>query len=1372
MKELEENSLLIDNGILKSCALKGAVSVNVPAGVHTIGEGAFKGCTSIEHIVLPDTVSVIMADAFKGCRRLQEINLPAGLKTIGDYAFHRCHQMREITLPVSVEALGNCVFLYCDSLEIVRMPGVKSLGLQVFLNDVSLKQLLISTELDPDCICDCFTGCGRMERIDFSDGTSCWMKNAVAVLSPDFKAPPIVKAIATDICRMMELQDGVITRFLTNIKHVELAEGITAIGKSCFFDKKGIISMKFPTSLQEIGSRAFRNCINLERVEFGSSQVIIHRDAFKNCTTLRHIRMEDGTEYELTGLQCLDDDNVPSVVREIHAQVLGNFAISGTTLLKYRGSEARVVVPDGITVIGERAFAGNEAVDRVILPDSVKVIEEEAFADCLVLQTIGFPSGLKKLGESAFVNCVKLIRAILPDTLTVISPSAFQRCRVLNEVQFGSGVTEIGDLAFYGCSKLKDVTLPDTLMKLGDMAFYKCMALKEISLPCALKELGSNVFTLSGVRTATVWCDLSACGTDVFSQCSKLRSLHFGEGVRQIGDKFAFRCEHLKYVDLPGTLEEVGRHAFEDSRFLEELGPDKQVNGILFDGSGLEGDVILEEGITAIAGGAFYGNKALISVTLPKTLRHIGPASFCGCTGLTHVNIPSGVTKLEDSLFLYCTALRTVHAHGEIRAVENRVFSGCEELTEVPSMRACRQIGREAFLGCKRLEVIEGLDVRVSQAAENCGFVQTTTLSIGERAFDDTLFMQKLTDHSALTEFSGAVIVSGVVVSGADCVGDVVLPEGITAVADYAFCGNERITSLYLPKSLQTIGQSAFVGCKALERVTFAGTLLSVERSAFEKCISLKNISCSTRELKSRAFAWCVKLETVRVEATSKIGSEAFAGCGALVQCKCSQVKTIGSGSFSGCTSLAEFDTSTVEQIGTRAFERCDSLREICLDESVSIGAHAFEDCGRLAAIKVLTSDQSADLDIGSYAFSGCTAIREVQLGEARYQFRNYQSLFDRNLPETARRIYGSALSCFSIDEEYSLNSYENSGRFLVIPDGIRSIAGEVFQDKARLEELVIPDSVEYIGPRAFDKTSWLEHQIEAIRASDHPSLPAVVIHGILVSAAGCGGEVTIPPAVRRISGWAFANCTELTGITFTSDRIVVEDHAFRNCIHLEHIVWSDQTEYRLTGLSALKEDLPPVIRQIFADCYNCFKTDESGCLIECTGNISRVTLPSGITAVGERALKESNLLTTITLSDEAVSIGRYAFEQCKWLDTVENVTHVTEIGSMAFSGCVRLSHIDELSQLAVLGERAFENCTSLREIILPEGLEEIPRRAFFRCHQLNKVTFPSTLKRIGREAFAFCYELQDIVLPEGIEGVEDRAFAWCGSQKPEENGL
>lgn len=544
---------------------------------------------------------------------------------------------------------------------------------------------------------------------------------------------------------------------------MELAEGITAIGKSCFFDKKGIISVRLPASLTEIGSRAFRNCINLERVEFASGRVAIHKDAFKNCSTLHTIRLADGSEYELTGLSGQDETGAPSIVREIHAQVLGNFSISGTTLLRYRGSEERVVVPDGITVIGERAFAGNEAIDRVILPDSVEMIGEEAFADCLVLQTIQFPEGVRHIGKSAFENCVKLIRAILPDSLISICPSVFNRCRVLNEVRFSARLEEIGELAFYGCEKLKDIVLPETVTVLATWPFtgaspagYRAAAFPE-------GDRAQRIYPFRDSKCPGILQSVFLRNRRIFP-VRKMRRLTFEDGVRYVGDKFAFQCEKLAAVILPDSIEAIGKHAFEGSRFLKELPADKTVRHILLDGSGFSGGGVLGDEVRAIAGGAFYGNTELTSITLPKTLSQIGPYAFCGCTGLTEVLLPPGVKILEEGVFARCTALQTVSAaqpDGQLTSVSARAFLNCRELTEVPSLERCTVVGTSAFSGCEKLRRIEGV-----------------FLQIGDSAFSGTPFLeeQKRMGNGPLP---GAAIVSGILIDGSGLSGDVTIPEAL-----------------------------------------------------------------------------------------------------------------------------------------------------------------------------------------------------------------------------------------------------------------------------------------------------------------------------------------------------------------------------------------------------------------------------------------------------------------------------------------------------------------------------------------------------------------------------------------------------------------
>lgn len=1408
--------------------------LDVPDGIHTIGEGAFKGCVSVKRIVLPGGLRRIEEGAFKGCRRLEEVEIPQGVTGLGAYAFHRCHELKRVVLPGSAEELGACAFLYCDSLKEIRMPGVKRLGNQAFLNDMQLEQLQISRELDGDCICEVFTGCGRVREISFADGER-WIMANVVEAAEQKELPPLVRRIVLDILKTMDLDGRCMNRYLLNIKHVEVPEGIERLGRSCFFDMRGILSVKLPASLKEIGSRAFRNCIGLERVSFENTDVAIHEDAFRNCTALKKIRVPGGTEYTLAGLKGLSDgeadtgkeldsgkeegsgkEEVPELVRRIQRQLLGNFRISGTLLLKYLGEESRVVVPEGITRIAEEAFAGNEAINRVILPDSVQEIGEEVFRDCLLLQTIVLPDGLRRLGAGAFENCVKLLRIQLPPGIADIEDRTFRRCRALQEIELPAGLRTIGESSFYGCRSLKKAELPDSLTHVGKMAFYRCSSLKEIRLPAGTQTVGSLAFAESGLKKAAMSACGGHCGTDIFAGCEKLKTLVLEEGVRHIPDKLAFGCAALERVSLPGTLESAGRHPWEGTAFLrdwleryagedyfqaeavaegapetgkhseyqnepaedfpeplsraEENSEKASANGIFWDGRNCSGTVRISGQVRIIAGGAFYGNAGVTEIYLPESVSFIGPAAFKGCSNLRKVIWPSGVRNLQAETFSGCARLEEVRLAGTGKKTPaaglpsaqlpgketpaagissaaplvrsalpswltagERCFYRCGSLRQI-CLEDAEEIGREAFAGCTALEK---------------GRVRAG-VRIGDRAFEDTDFPDRIVSENGEAEF---LVAGDVLVSGKNCRGELCLPEGIAGIASFAFSGNAGITGVKLPGSLRWTGEGAFFGCAGLVHIRFPEGLRRLGARTFEKCSSLSEAefpeNTKTLQIGARAFAGCVSLKRAVLPGVSILGERLFAGCTGLEECICETARAVQPYCFSGCEKLEKISFRNLFVVRAHAFEGCDSLKQAEFRDGLCLREHALEDCGRLETL--ILSGERGEIRLLEYALSGCTSLRCVVYRGTEWRMNSYRDLFSDRMPEAVKLLFHSAFSCFETEQEETLCSYRGCGRIVKIPSGIRRIKAEVFRNLPQLREVELPESVEYIGARAFHGTAWLE---DLCRNS-----PMAAVNGMLLDGSRCRGEVTVPPDIRLVCGWAFANGLGIEKIRFVSERVKVEEYAFRNCISLKEIALPGGCCVRFSGIGDREKELPVLAKQAVTESLNCFKTDGNGVLRACTGNIPVLRLAHGITAVGDGAFQEGNLLTEIWFPDTVRRIGKSAFMGCKWLREVRQAQNVEEIGALAFSGCGSLERVELSERLHQIGGRAFENCTSLKEIRIPEGVEEIPERAFFRCFSLKVLVLPSTVRKIGREAFGFCRGLEEIRIPEGAI-LEERAFA------------
>ena len=436
--------------------------------------------------------------------------------------------------------------------------------------------------------------------------------------------------------------------------------------------------------------------------------------------------------------------------------------------------------------------------------------------------------------------------------------------------------------------------------------------------------------------------------------------------------------------------------------------------------------------------------------------------------------------------------------------------------------------------------------------------------------------------------------------------------------------------------------------------------------------------------------------------------------------------------------------------IGAYAFAGCDHLKSAEFMEGVCLGAHALEDCSSLEEVVLKGEGRATLLE---YALSGCTALQKVIFKGQIWMFHNYQEILFTHIPEIVRLFFHSAFSCFAIEQETQLCGYLGAGRKLQIPQGIQRIEAEVFRDRLMLEEVTIPESVTSIGARAFHSTKWLKKQ--------QKQSPLVVVNGILLDGSLCVGEVVVPEEIHTVSGWAFANGLGIEKIRFLSERTRVEEYAFRNCINLREITLADGTCITFTGIADRERELPPLAKQAVMECLNCFKTNEDNVLIASTGNISKLRIAYGITAIGERTFEDGNLLTEVSLPETVKSIGNSAFSGCKWLEEVKGAKRVEQIGERAFSCCGVLKRVELSEYLQKIGVRTFEHCTSLEEILLPEGIEEIPEKAFYRCHTLRRVQFPSTLKRIGKEAFAFCRELREIQLPAKVI-VEERAFFGC----------
>ncbi|AEF86368.1 surface antigen BspA [Treponema primitia ZAS-2] len=162
--------------------------------------------------------------------------------------------------------------------------------------------------------------------------------------------------------------------------------------------------------------------------------------------------------------------------------------------------------------------------------------------------------------------------------------------------------------------------------------------------------------------------------------------------------------------------------------------------------------------------------------------------------------------------------------------------------------------------------------------------------------------------------------------------------------------------------------------------------------------------------------------------------------------------------------------------------------------------------------------------------------------------------------------------------------------------------------------------------------------------------------------------------------------------------------------------------------------------------------------------SITSITLPVSITSIEDRAFAGCRKLAAINIPEGVANIGNNAFYHCWSLSTITLPKGILSIGEGVFAYCTKLAAINIPEGVTNIGNYAFYHCTSLSTITLPKGIIGIGENAFVGCRNLSTITLPEGILSIGEGAFAYCGELAAINIPEGVTNIGNYAFYHCTS--------
>ena len=510
---------------------------------------------------------------------------------------------------------------YYEAIErVVIENGVTSIGYYAFSGCTSLASIVIpdSVELIGN---DAFSGCSSLETVTLGNGLKTIGGNA-------FKDCTGLKSIV--IPDSVEFIYGSFSG-CSGLETVTLGTGLKTIGGNAFEYCTGLTSIVIPDGVESIGSKAFYFCDKIETVTLGKGVKTLGSMAFYGCEKVTDVYYT-GDISSWLGIKFGFDSKPSNTASRVVNLYFGGQLVTS------------VVIPNGVTSIGDYAFAGCARIESVTIPDSVTSIGKEAFSYCEGLKTIDIPNSVTTIGEDAFECCTGLKSAKLSDNLNSISDRMFIGCRNLKSVNIPDGVTSIGKEAFDGCKRLTSIDIPDGVTSIGDEAFRYCSSLTSIVIPDSVKSIGNEAFEYCDkLETLTLGKGITDIGRAAFPN-SISKMYYTGDINSWLGIKFAINAKPSNcdlYFDgqlvtsivIPDGVKSIGDYAFSDCDSIVS--------------------VTISSSVTSIGYYAFSYCDSIVSVTIPGSVTNIGSGAFKGCSKLTNIVIPNSVTNIGENALGY-----------------------------------------------------------------------------------------------------------------------------------------------------------------------------------------------------------------------------------------------------------------------------------------------------------------------------------------------------------------------------------------------------------------------------------------------------------------------------------------------------------------------------------------------------------------------------------------------------------------------------------------------------------------------------------------------------------------------------------------------
>ena len=1318
-----ENIETIGNYALRGT---GIVQLTIPAGIVKIGNGAFANCkslTTVNYNALDAEAPNSSNLAFAGCDKLTTINVGEEA-AVPDYMFYNVASATAADIAKAskigasafagtslavldtgaVTEIAKNAFADTDLTKITIGAALENIGYNAFANNDSLAELVwnatsaetIYEQSSASLVRAIFNGCGKLATVTVGDNVESL---------PDYFLP-----------------DN------TLIKKIELPDGILAVGDS-----------------------AFNGCTSLAQITNADDLKTIGQDAFTDTPWFTAYLKQDGLIY-LGSILYVYNGDMPADTQITVKE--GTTAIANGAFNK-QSNLTSVVLPNGLTSIGDRAFAGT-SLTQVTIPASVTDIGSEAFNDAKKLASVTFNEGLKTIGDSAFDGCSLLNTVALPNSLTKLGKSAFlyagrDAATADGTLTIGGGLTEIPERAFMGMSKtggavaipsgivsigtyafyntgFSSVSIPDGVTTIGASAFASTKQLKAVTLPGSVSTLGNNVFQSSGIASATLNGTFTKIPESTFSGCDALTEITWQKTITEIGEKAFQSADALDEIDLTGIVH-IGAYAFNPDSSNVSNGVSK---------------VTFWEGLLTIGDFAFADAPITGELVLPSTLTTIGSQAFKGCKKITKVNIPGSVETFSSSAFRECSALQEVTISDGVKTIPSGAFMSCTKLTEIKVPSSVTEIGGSAFTSAQRVYL-------------QCA----ATAQVGKSVLGGGVFVVDKTQLEAFREnwsdYASSIVTEDMIVDDLFIVEDGTLIKFLDRTA----------TSAEIPASVTAIANGVFTTTVKTLTVSEGNTAFKAEDSVLYS-IDGKTLVYYLSGKADKSFTVPDSVEKIDATISNRYLNELTIGA---------NVKEIAAGAFKSCNGLL-----TVTALGTTP---------------ATLGEQAIPT--RVTTIYV--PESAVDAYKSAWSAYAKVIVAEGTVIEFVVQAGNLIEYNGTN----AEVVIPDGVT--NIDAGVFSNRPEITK--ITLPASLKTIEGNNFAESTSLTHLVFnAENFTDVTLRVPTKAQQLFPYLTTLEIGAN----VTKIPGAMFAFTNLA-SVNIPATVTELSNYAFYNCENLTSVTLNEGLTDIGIGVFGNCaIGGTLTIPSTLTSFGANAFAANMQNQISLVYNV-PDLQINTMSHQTG--LFATANVTSVQFGANVVAIPAMMFNNNTALTSIVLPDTITKIGERAFMGCTNLESINIPDGVTEIPYATFKNCAKLTGTLTISEnVTSIGNQAFvgtgytklvynaksatsvstmpnsplfpatiaevefgagvtkipnsfmESNTSLTSIVIPEGVTEIGKWAFRNATALASITLPDSLESLGAytdNALTFMgTKITSIVIPDKVTEMPRNMFAKC----------